>query len=306
MKLLRTVSLATAGLLFAACGADSAAEATAAAPQELRFSVIPDFNKTRLAEDAARLAEVLTKKLGVPVRYEPSNDYTAAVNGLIANKLDFCWLGGKTSVDAIDAGKGAVHVFATRDIDLAFKSYFIGNESAVASGKLKAMKDLAELKPNAKEITFTFGDKNSTSGHLMPRYFLTKAGIDPEKDFKGGAGYQVSGSHAATLKAVASGAADLGALNYAYYDKASAEDQAAAPILYTTPEYVDYAWVAHDRLGAEMKDRLRDAFLHLDQANADDQAILAAWSTAKFLPAKDELWRSIREVRDSLPKGFLK
>ncbi|MBL8729864.1 MAG: phosphate/phosphite/phosphonate ABC transporter substrate-binding protein [Planctomycetes bacterium] len=301
MKLFHTVSLAAIGLLFAACGADSAAEPTA---KELRFSVIPDFNKAKLADDATKLAAVLSRKLGVPVRYEPSNDYTMAVNGLIANKLDFVWLGGKTTVDAIDAGKGSVHVLATRDIDLAFKSYFIGNKAAVDGGKLKQLADLAELQPSAKALTFTFGDKNSTSGHLMPRHFLVAAGIDPERDFKT-MGY-AEGGHSGTLKAVASGSADLGALNFAYYDKASAEDRANAPILYTTPDYVDYAWVAHDRLGAALKGKLRDAFLQLDPAQADDKAILTAWSAGRFVPAEDELWNSIREVRDSLPKGFLK
>lgn len=303
MKLLRTLTLAATGLLFAACGSDSAAEA---APKELRFSVIPDFNKTTLAEEAARLAALLSKKLGMPVRYEPSNDYTAAVNALIANKLDFVWLGGKTTVDALDAGQGAVHVLATRDIDLAFKSYFIGNRAAVESGKLQKLADLTELKPIAKDVTFTFGDQNSTSGHLMPRHFLTQAGISPETDFKAPAGYQLSGGHGATLKAVASGSVDLGALNFTYWDKASAEDQANAPILYTTPDYVDYAWVVHDRLGADLTRRLRDAFVQLDPNNADDKAILAAWSAGKFLPAEDERWDSIRKVRDSLPKGFLK
>jgi phosphonate transport system substrate-binding protein len=302
MQMLRSFVLATAGLVLAACGSDS--EAAQPKPTELRFSVIPDFNKTRLADDAAKLASVLGKKLGMPVRYEPSNDYTAAVNALVANKLDFVWLGGKTTVDAIDAGKGSVHVLVTRDIDLAFKSYFIGNQTAVANGKLKKMADLAELKPIAKNLTFTFGDKNSTSGHLMPRHFLVTAGIDPDQDFQT-MGY-AEGGHSGTLKAVASGSADLGALNFAYYDGASAEDKANAPILYTTPDYVDYAWVVHDRLGAEMKQKLRDAFVQLDPKDADDQAVLSAWSAGKFLPAENARWDSIRKVRDALPKGFLK
>lgn len=310
MKLFPSLALCAAGILFAGCGSDSAAAnpgdktAAPAAPKELRFSVIPDFNKAKLADAAAKLESVLSKKLGIPVHYEASNDYASAVNNLIANKLDFVWLGGKTTVDAIDAGGGHVHVLATRDIDLAFKTYFIGNKAAVEAGKLKTMTDLAELKGKTSELTFTFGDKNSTSGHLMPRHFLTKAGIDPDKDFKT-MGY-AEGGHAGTLKAVASGAADLGALNFAYYDKASAEDKANAPILYTTPDYVDYAWVVHDRLGAGMTDKLRDAFVTMNASNEDDKAILDAWSAGKFLPAKDELWNSIRQVRDSLPKGFLK
>jgi phosphonate transport system substrate-binding protein len=216
------------------------------------------------------------------------------------------WLGGKTTVDAIDAGKGEVNVLATRDIDLHFKTYFIANQKVIDAGKVKPMKALTELKAWAKDLTFTFGDKNSTSGHLMPRWFLTEAGIDPNKSFKGEAGYQASGGHASTLKAVASGAADLGALNYAYYDGAKAEDKAAAPIVFTTPEYVDYAWVGHNRIGKDLAQKITDAFTKLDAKVADEKAILDAWKCkAKFETAKNSQWDSIRKVRDSLPKGFL-
>lgn len=280
--------------------------APAAAPTELRFSVIPDFNKAKLAESCKTLETYLSKKLGVPVKYLPSNDYTMAVNSLVANQVDFVWLGGKTTCDAIDEGKGQVSVIATRDIDLAFKSYFIANKKLVDEGKLKPMTSLAELKDKAKEFTFTFGDRNSTSGHLMPRYFLTEAGIDPNTSFKGECGYQASGGHASTLKAVNSGATDIGALNFSYYDKAKDEEKTNTTIVYTTGPYVDYSWCVHSRIGAELTKKLTDAFTSLDAKDPEQKAVLDAWSTKeRFLAADGKQWESIRKVRDSLPKGFL-
>lgn len=274
------------------------------AVRTLRFSVIPDWNKGRLAEDAGRLAALLTARLGVEVRYEPSNDYTACVNALAANQLDFAWLGGKTTCDAIDVGGGAVHVLATRDIDLHFKSYFVGNRAAIAAGRLAPLAELADWRGRTAGLRFTFGDVNSTSGHLMPRHFLVAAGIDPERDFAS-VGY-AEGGHAGTLLAVASGAVDCGALNYAYYDRAPAEQRAAAPVLYTTPEYVDYAWVVHDRVGDELRGRLERALLALDRADPGAARVLDAWSAGSFVKARDEQWDAIRGVRDALPKGFLK
>jgi len=300
----RAFCLATAlvAACLTGCGGDDAAGKSQT--ETLRFSVIPDWNKGKLSKDANRLAALLTDKLGVEVRYAPSNDYTACVNGLIANKLDFVWLGGKTTCDAIDAGVGAVHVLATRDIDLHFKSYFIGNADVIASGKLTATEDLTTWKGQTSDLRFTFGDVNSTSGHLMPRHFLTKAGIDPDKDFKSAAGY-AQGGHSGTLKSVVSGAVDCGALNFAYYDKAPAEEKAKAPILYTTPDYVDYAWVVHDRVGKERIAQLQEALLKLSKDDPEEALILDSWSAGSFLAAKDEYWAAIREVRDSLPKGFL-
>ena len=268
----------------------------------LRFSVIPDWNKGQLAENADQLAALLTEELGVEVRYAPSNDYTACVNGLIANKLDFVWLGGKTTVDAIDAGGGAVHVLATRDIDLHFKSYFIGNADAVAAGRLTAVDDLAAWRGATKELRFTFGSKSSTSGHLMPRHYLLQAGITPEDAFRS-VGY--AGSHSGTLQSVANGTVDCGALNYAHYDGVDDALKAKAPVLFTTPEYVDYAWVVHDRVGAELRERLRAALLSLGDKGERGAAILAAWKAGAFLAARDEQWHAIRAVRDALPKDFL-
>jgi len=269
----------------------------------LRFSVLPDWNKGELQASAERLAALLSDELGVEVRYEPSNDYTACVNALAANKVDFVWLGGKTTCDAIDVGEGHVHVLATRDIDLQFKSYFVANADKVAAGEVAAVDDLAQWRGETDGVRFTFGSVGSTSGHLMPRYFLSQAGIVPEDAFAA-VGFQRDG-HAATLQAVANGSFDLGAVNYAYYDGAPAELKAQAPIVHTTPEYVDYAWVAHDRIGAQTVAKLRDVLLSLDRGDERAAAILDAWSAGRFVAAEDAQWQAIRDVRDSLPKGFL-
>ena len=138
----------------------------------------------------------------------------------------------------------------------------------------------------------------------MPRHFLVVAGIDPDKDFAS-VGYS-EGGHSGTLNAVAAGSVDCGALNYEVYENASAELKEQAPLLHTTAEYVDYSWVVHDRVGVDLIGRLRAALLGLDDSDPEESAILKAWSAGKFLSATDAQWDSIREVRDSLPKGFLK
>ena len=292
--------------LLAACTSDSPAPSPAAAPTVVRLGAIPDFNKGKLDETAKLLCEHLTKQTGIEVRYVPSSDYTACVNGLVANKLDLVWFGGVTSVEADAAAGGDAVFLATRDIDLKFKTYFIASKKAVESGKLTPMGSLEELKARAKDVTFTFGDKKSTSGHIMPRHFLTLAGIDAEKDFASPASYRPSGGHAATLQAVVNGEVDLGALNFTYYDKAKPEEKAAAPLVFTTPDYVDYCWVAHKRLGEATLAKLKDALLALDPAQAEDKKVLEAWSAGRFLAADSKDWDGIRSVLKALPKDFLK
>lgn len=300
------LSVALSGL-FAGCSAESSsAPAAPEAPKVIRLSAIPDFNKGKLDETAKALCDHLTKQVGIEVRYVPSSDYTACVNGLVANKLDLVWFGGVTSVEADAAANGEAVFLATRDIDLKFKTYFIASKKAVDAGKVAPMDQLAQLKDKAKGLTFTFGDKKSTSGHIMPRHFLTLAGIDAETAFASPASYRPSGGHAATLQAVVNGEVDMGALNFAYYDKAKPEEKAAAPLVFTTPDYVDYCWLAHKRLGAETIGKLKAAMVALDPAKAEDKAVLDAWSAGKFVAADSKDWDGIRAVLKALPKDFLK
>jgi phosphonate transport system substrate-binding protein len=107
------------------------------------------------------------------------------------------WLGGFTFVQASLHGK--VVPLVQREEDSKFTSKFIVNAAVGA----KSLKDL-------KGKSFAFGSASSTSGHLMPRYFLQKEGIKPETFFKNVA---YSGAHDATVAWVASGKVDAGALN---------------------------------------------------------------------------------------------
>ena len=85
LRLASAVVFLVASAALSGCG-DSTASPS---PQILRFSVIPDWNKGKLAADSLSLAKLLSEKLGVEVRYEQTNSYLACVNALAANKIDF-------------------------------------------------------------------------------------------------------------------------------------------------------------------------------------------------------------------------
>lgn len=294
-------------LSLVACGdADAPKAGAPAAPRTLRFSGIPDSDKDKLSQQYQAVADWLSAELGMPVEYVHAPDYTGAVTALAADKIDFAWLGGVTAVEAETVTDGQAVFLAARDSDLRFKSYFIANRALVDSGRFQERTDLspqplaelAALKPALAQGTFTFGSKSSTSGHIMPRHFLEspEVGIDPEKDFAQPAGYQLQGGHSATLAAVASGAYDAGVLNYTNWEKAEPELKAKAPLIYVTPEYVDYCVVAHARIGTELAEKLRDAFAGLDASDPADKAVLDAFAATSFVRADRADWDGIRKV----------
>src|SRR5581483_1617596 len=129
------------------------------------------------------------------------------------------------------------------------------------------VKSLADLKGK----TFAFGSPSSTSGHLMPRYFLLKAGIDPDRDFSRVA---YSGAHDATVAFVASGRAAGGVLNSSVWDKLIEKGDGnarAVKAIARTPPYYDYNWTVRGDLDSALVKKLTAAFLALDRANPADK-----------------------------------
>ncbi len=272
----------------------------------LRFSGIPDGDKRALKTGYETVARHLSRALGAAVEYTHVPDYTAAVTALATGAVDFAWLGGVTTVQAESRTPGGVHFVAARSTDLHFKSYLIANREVAARKGLTALQDrspgdlaaLAALAPQLRGSSFSFGSKNSTSGHVMPRAFFSDpaVGLNPETDFAGGATYQLKGGHAATMRAVASAAVDFGVVNFAAWEAADASVRTDAPVVAVTPEYVDYCLVANARMPMPTVEKLRGALLGLDPADAADAEVLAAFSASRFVAVDPEDWDGIRGV----------
>jgi phosphonate transport system substrate-binding protein len=260
--------------------------------KELRLSAIPDENPQEMLRIYQPFADYLTKEIGIPVKFTPVVDYAATVQGLAANRLDMVWYGGLTSVQAEKQAKGARRIIMRKE-DAEFKSHFITRKD---SG-IKGLKDL-------QGKTFAFGSVSSTSGHLMPRYFLLKNGINPEKDFSK---FSFSGAHDATAAWVEAGQVDAGALNFLVWDKlvdTKKIDTGKVGIFWTTPLYVDYVWTVRGGLDKTAVEKITRAFLKLDYNNPEQRKLLDLHRTKGYIVAKDEDWKGIEEA--AIAAGLIK
>jgi len=260
--------------------------------KELRLSAIPDENPQEMLRIYAPFAEYLSKEIGIPVKFTPVVEYAATVEGLAANRLEMVWYGGLTSVQAAKQAKGARRIIMRKE-DAQFKSYFITRKDT----GIKTLKDL-------KGKTFAFGSVSSTSGHLMPRYFLLKGGINPEKDFSK---FSFSGAHDATAAWVEAGQVDAGALNFLVWDKLVENkkvDTSKVDIFWTTPPYVDYVWTVRAGVDKAIVDKITKAFLKLDYNKPDDKKLLDLHRTKGYIAAKDEDWKGIEEA--AVAAGLIK
>ncbi len=263
-----------------------------AAENVLRVSAIPDEAPTELQRKFQPLGAYLEKATGWKVHFVPVTDYAATVEGLAAKKLDLVWYGGFTFVQARRRTGNAIPL-VQREEDAHFHSKFI-----VASGsKAKSLADL-------KGANFAFGSVSSTSGHLMPRFYLLKNGIDPDKDF---AKVAFSGAHDITAKWVESGRVDAGVLNESVFQKLIDEkkiDVTKVRVLWTTPDYYDYNWTVRGDLEPQLIEKIKGAFLSLDYGKPEQKKILELQRTHKFIPTQPENYRSIEEAAKSA--GLLK
>lgn len=268
------------------------APAVALATGTLRVSAIPDEAPTELQRKFAPLGAYLEKATGMKVKFTPVTDYAATVEGLAAKKLDLVWYGGFTFVQA-KKRTGTAIPLVQREEDAKFHSKFI----VPASSKAQSLKDL-------KGKTFVFGSPSSTSGHLMPRYFLLKEGLNPDKDFSK---ISFSGAHDATAKWIEAGKAEGGALNESVFQKLLDEkklDPSKIRVIWTTPDYFDYNWTVRGDLDPKVVEKLKAAFLALDSANPEHKKILDLQRTKKFIPTAPENYLSIEEAAKSA--GLLK
>jgi phosphonate transport system substrate-binding protein len=285
MKKLTTLALI---LLFIM----SAQKVSAQALKELRISAIPDENPQEMLRIYTPFADYLAKEIGIPVKFTPVVDYAATVEGLAANRLEMVWYGGLTSVQAARQAKGARRIIMRKE-DAEFKSHFITRKDT-------GIKDLKDLKGK----TFSFGSVSSTSGHLMPRYFLLKNGLNPEKDFSK---FSFSGAHDATAAWVESSRVDAGALNFLVWDKlveTKKIDTEKVAVFWTTPPYVDYVWTVRAGVDKATVDKITQAFLKLDYNKPEDKKLLDLHRTKGYIAAKDQDWKAIEEA--AVAAGLLK
>ena len=281
-----TTSPLRAALALSLCLAGSGR----AAEGPLRVSMIPTTDPSKMLRDAQPLVARLEQATGRKVSLTIPQNYAAVVEALVQGQVDVAHLGGFTFVQA-NARAGAVPL-VQRERDRDFHSKVITAREDVRT--------LADLRGKR----FAFGDVNSTSGHLMPAYFMRKEGVDPAVIDQA----IYTGGHDATALAVAERRVDAGALDEAVWERLVREgkvDPGKVHVFWTTPPFVDYLWTARKDLDPAVSRKVADAFLALDPARPEDRPILELLSAkGRYVKVDVAAYGPLREA--AIREGLLR
>jgi len=273
-------------ICLSACSKDTGANGV-----EVRFSAIPDQNSTELVEKYEQIAEHLSRELGVHVTYVPSSDYSASVEAFKSGDVQLAWFGGLTGVRARAAVPGA-RAIAQGKVDPEFKSYFVAHKDAGITPSDSFPKDLAGK-------TFSFGSRSSTSGRLMPEYWIRQETGKSPQEFFAGEEMSFSGDHAKTAALVNAGTFEAGVVNYMVYEAMVAEgkiDPAVCLKVWETPPYPDYNWTAHPDLGEELIEKLQAALIRM----TDPALLRAAQRPEGLIEASNEDFAPLERIAREL------
>ncbi len=256
------------------------------------FTAIPDQDETRLRSRFDKVADYLADKLRVDVKYIPVKSYAAAVTAFRNNQVQLAWFGGLSGVRARSLVPGS-EAIAQGYEDQSFMTYFIAHHST-------GLKKSAEFPDAIQNKTFTFGSKGSTSGRLMPEYYIRKHYQKSPDEVFSRVGF--SGDHSRTVALVQSGAYEVGAVNFKVWENEMKDgniDTAKVSVIWETPTYPDYQWTIRGDVdqvwGEGFKERVKQALLTLE-----DPDLLASFPRKSFVPASNSDYEPILEVGKSI------
>ncbi len=256
------------------------------------FTAIPDQDESQLRERFGKVADYLAKALGADVRYVPVKSYAAAGTAFRNNHVQLAWFGGLSGVRARQLVPGSKAIAQGKE-DTAFVTYFIAHASTGIS-------EAKELPAAVKGKTFTFGEKGSTSGRLMPEFHIRRVFSEaPEKVFSR-VGF--SGDHSRTIALVQSGAYQIGATNFAVWERELKQgkiDTSKVQVIWRTPTYPDYQWTIRGdvdaKYGKDFSAKVAKALLAM---NAPD--LLESFPRSGFVPAANADYKPIEDTAKSI------
>lgn len=236
---------------------------------EINLGIIPTESTTSAMQGFDPFRADMEKALGIPVKLFFASDYAGIIEGMRFNKVQIAWFGNKSAIEAVNRADGEVFV-QTVDVE--------GNPgywSLIVVHKDSPYQNIDEIIRDGKDLSFGNGDPNSTSGYLIPTYYIWgQKGIDPAKHFK----VMRSANHETNLMAVANKQVDFATNNTENLAKAAKTHPEVVKnirVIWKSPLIPSDPMVWRKDLPKELKSRIKGFFLAYGRIGSEKERELA-------------------------------
>ncbi len=248
-------------------------------PKTLKVALLPDENASTIIKNNQGLKDYLEAQLGKKIEIIVTTDYSSMIEAMRHGRLDLAYFGPLSYVLARQ--KSEIEPFAALKVkgSTTYQSVVIAN---ISSG-VKAIGDI-------KGKNMAYGDKVSTSSHLIPKSVLAEQGLDAGRDYK----EHFVGSHDAVALAVQNGHAQAGGLSRPIFESMVERKMVSldkVKVLTYSKPFPQYPWTLRSNLNPELKDKIRNAFLNLK-----DPAVLKAFKAEGFDAITDRDYDVVRNL----------
>ncbi|MBG4897842.1 phosphonate ABC transporter substrate-binding protein [Pseudomonas aeruginosa] len=255
----------------------------------INFGIISTESSQNLKSIWEPFLKDMSQQTGYQVKAFFAPDYAGIIQGMRFDKVDIAWYGNKAAMEAVDRAHG--EIFAQTVAASGAPGYW----SLLIANKDSKIDSLEDMLANAKSLTFGNGDPNSTSGYLVPGYYVfAKNNVDPVKAFK----RTLNSSHEVNALAVANKQVDVATFNTEGMERlelTQPEKPRQLKVIWKSPLIPGDPLVWRNNLSDEQKNKLRDFFFKYG-ANAEQKKVLADLQWSKFQPSDDDQLLPIRQL----------
>ncbi|BBB64538.1 phosphonate ABC transporter substrate-binding protein [Undibacterium sp. YM2] len=280
----------TLGLVMAATATAVMAED---AVKTLNFGLISTESSQNLKQDWQPVLDDMSKKLGIKVTAFFASDYAGVIEGMRFNKVQFAWLGNKSAIEAVDRANS--EVFA----QMINADGTLGYYSMISVHKDSSYQTVEDVLKNAKNMNFGIGDPNSTSGFLVPSYYVfAQNNVNPKTAFKTVRG----ANHETNILAVANKQVDAAVHSSDTLDRIKARQPETASQLrqvWKSPLIAADPLVWRKDLPADMKNKIKDFFINYGKTGPDaarEKAQLAKLTLGGFQDSSNAQLKPVRQL----------
>jgi phosphonate transport system substrate-binding protein len=256
-----------AGAALASCFLNSVAFA-----DTLSFGIISTDSSSALKQRWQPLIDDLNKQTGLDVKAYFATDYAGIIEAMRFNKVQIGFFGNASAIEAVDRSNG--EVFAK----VKYKSGEAGYYSVLITNANSEWKSVDQVLKNSHDINLGFGDPNSTSGTLVPSYYLfAKNGLSAKTSFKS----VLPSSHEANMLAVVNDKIDVATNNTDMLDTIKTQHPELYPkvrVLWKSPLIASDPLVWRRDLPQTTKDKLLNFFVHYGEKDPREQFVMTAIS----------------------------